>query len=542
MSLRPAGSSSGSGDRRARRLWLGAVLAACLAGAASAQAKPFVYVANEFSSSVSQYDATGGTLSPLTPPMVAVVAAGSFPTEVAVSPDGKNVYVANGFSNSVSEYDVGVGGALSAKTPAFVAAGIDPFGVAVSPDDKSVYVTNEFNNSGGPSSGTVSQYDVGPGGALTPKTPATVATGAGPQGVAVNADGKSVYVINAGSNPSLPGTVAQYSIDPVTGALSPKTPAAVATGAGPRFVAVSRDGKSVYVTNESGNTVSQYNVGGGGALTPKNPATVAAGTDPQGLAVSPDSKSIYVINAGGLPPVTGTVSQYNVDPLTGALSPKSPATVATGVSPFGVVVSPEGKSVYVTNFNNFVTPNIGSVSQYDVGAGGALTPKTPATVATGIGPLGIAVTPLRAGTAGCRVHGHGRITAANGDQASFRGGARATPPSGEEHYRDNGPANALRVRSLSVDAVTCSADATQARILGNATINGAGSVEYRIDVQLPATRGGKDTYRIRLSTGYDSGAQPIRHGDIDIRLRASEHHHHDANAEQDQASDHQDGG
>ncbi len=435
MRLRPAGSASGSQCRRPRRWWLGALLVGCLAGAASAQAQPFVYVANEFSSSVSQYDATGGALSPLTPPTVAVVAAGSFPTEVAVSPDGDSVYVANGFSNTVSQYDVGVGGALSAKTPASVAAGIDPFAVAVSPD-----------------------------------------------------------------------------------------------------------GKSVYVTNESGNTVSQYNVGGGGALTPKIPAIVAAGAGPQGVAVSPDSKSIYVINAGGLPPVTGTVSQYNVDPLTGALSPKSPAIVATGVSPFGVAVSPEGKSVYVTNFNNFVTLNIGTVSQYDVGGGGALSPKTPATVATGVGPLGIAVTPLRVTTAGCRVRGHGRITAANGDQASFRGDAKATPPRGEELYRDNGPANPLRVRSLSVDAVTCSRDATSASISGKATINRTGPFDYRIDVRVDADKGAKDTYRIRLSNGYDSGAQPIRHGDIDIRLRSSEQHHHDGDADQGQGGNNQDGG
>jgi DNA-binding beta-propeller fold protein YncE len=377
-----------------RRWWLATLLGVWLVGVAPAQAQPFVYVANEFSSSVSQYDGAGGALSPLTPPTVAVVAHGSFPTEVAVSEDGKSVYVANGFSNTVSQYDVGVDGALTAKTPGLVAAGVDPIDVAVSPDRKSVYVTNEFNNSGGASSGTVSQYDVGQGGALTPKNPATVPTGAGTQGVAVSPDGKNVYVTNAGSNPSLPGTVSLYNIDPVTGVLSPKSPATVAAGAGPGFLAVSPDGKSVYVTNESDNTVSQYDVGGGGGLTPKAPATVAAGADPQGVAASPDSKSVYVVNAGGLPPVAGTVSQYNVDPVTGMLSPKSPATVATGVSPIGVAISPEGKSIFVTNFNNFVSLNIGSVSQYDVGAGGALAPKTPATVATDVGPLGIAVTPL----------------------------------------------------------------------------------------------------------------------------------------------------
>ena len=56
-----------------------------------------------------------------------------------------------------------------------MAAGAGPFGVAVSPDGRSVYVANAIGD-------TVSQYDVGAGGALQPKTPATVAAGAGPTG------------------------------------------------------------------------------------------------------------------------------------------------------------------------------------------------------------------------------------------------------------------------------------------------------------------------------------------------------------------------
>jgi hypothetical protein len=53
---------------------------------------------------------------------------------------------------------------------------------------------------------------------------------------------------------------------------------------------------------------------------------------------------------------------------------------------------------------------------------------------------------------------------------------------------------------------------------------------------------GKDTYRIRLSSGYDSGAEQIRHGDVDIRVRDRDHHHHDANADHYKAGVGQDGG
>ena len=43
-------------------------------------------------------------------------------------------------------------------------------------------------------------------------------------------------------------------------------------------------------------------------------------------------------------------------------------------------MSPDGGSVYVTNIGD------DSVSQYDIGAGGALSPKNPATVAAGDSP------------------------------------------------------------------------------------------------------------------------------------------------------------
>ena len=109
--------------------------------------------------------------------------------------------------------------------------------------------------------------------------------------------------------------------------------------------------------------VSQFDVGAGGALSPKSPPTVAAGTFPSGVAVSPDGGSVYVTNGG-----SDSVSQYDVD-AGGALSPKNPATVATGDGPFGVAVSPDGGSVYVTNILS------DSVSQYDVGAGGLLSPS-----------------------------------------------------------------------------------------------------------------------------------------------------------------------
>jgi DNA-binding beta-propeller fold protein YncE len=200
-----------------------------------------------------------------------------------------SVYVANSRSNTVSQYDVGAGGVLTPKSPAMVAAGTAPYGVAVSQNGASVYVANLLNAS-------VSQYDVGAGGVLTPKSPATVGTsGSQPVGVAVSPNGASVYVTNSGTS-----TVAQYDVGG-GGVLTPKSPPTLAAGTNPSGVAVSPGGASVYVANSGSNDVSQYDVGAGGALAPESPATVGAGSAPAAVAVSLGPAPPYPIPGNATP-------------------------------------------------------------------------------------------------------------------------------------------------------------------------------------------------------------------------------------------------
>jgi DNA-binding beta-propeller fold protein YncE len=61
--------------------------------------------------------------------------------------------------------------------------------------------------------------------------------------------------------------------------------------------------------------------------------------------------------------------------------------VPAGVHPFGIAVSPDGSGVYVANNSD------STVSQYDIGAGGALSPKATPTVATATGPLEVRLLP-----------------------------------------------------------------------------------------------------------------------------------------------------
>jgi 6-phosphogluconolactonase (cycloisomerase 2 family) len=379
-------------ERLSRRWWLAVATALALAfGAGPAQAAPFAYVANNGSDSVSQYDVgPDGTLSPMSP---ATVAAGHEPTRPVVSPDGKSVYVTNNGSDSVSQYDIGAGGALSPKSPATVPTGAPPRGVlAVSPDGKSAYVI-ALGEGGDIDSepGFVFQYDIGPAGQLSPKTPFAVPANIFPGDITVSPDGRSVYVSGAPPHAlgglSYMGMVLQYDVGP-DGTLSPKTPSYVLDHFFLDGMAVSPDGKSVYAAQPSFGGVQQYEVGAGGQLSPTSPYEgVPVGIFPSGPVVSPNGKSVYVAASGGGPPphFRDRIFQYDVGP-DGTLSPKNPPAV-TAIDATSLAVSPTGKSVYATNRSD-------SVSQYDVGAGGALSPKSPATVPAGHYPAGVAVSPL----------------------------------------------------------------------------------------------------------------------------------------------------
>jgi hypothetical protein len=156
----------------------------------------------------------------------------------------------------------------------------------------------------------------------------------------------------------------------------------------------------------------------------------------------------------------------------------------------------------------------------------------------GLVALAYAIGPV---SAGCSVFGHGRITTASGDQASFRGLAASQPARGSELYVDNGPQHAFRLTSLSVTRVTCDGAASSASISGRATASGSGPVQYVIAIRLPAAARGGGSYRIRLSNGYDSGAGPLRHADLDIHSGRAERHHQDPDAAQTSGSA-QDGG
>ncbi len=357
-----------------------------------AQAAPFVYVTNVDSGNLSQYDAAGGTLAPLSP---ATVSAGLVPWDVAVSPEGRDAYVgmeaATVSDSAILHYKIGATGTLTlfGSSGAFPRPTI-PGALVLSPDGRSLYAINIGGSS-------VIQYTVETDGDLTLKSPPTVATAPAAGDLAISPDGRNLYVMGGSA-------VSQYTVG-ADGTLSPKSPPTVAVDGDPYIelssVAVSPDGQNVYVVDADAGSglpgaVLQYTVAADGTLSPKSPPTVPAGTDPFRLVVSPDGRSVYVTHSQFSETTgvsIGTVLQYTVG-TNGTLSPKSPASVAAGPFPAGIAISGNGKNVYAVNEGDAISQLSNTVSQYSVGAGGALSPKSPAAVAAGTSPYAIAITPL----------------------------------------------------------------------------------------------------------------------------------------------------
>ena len=126
---------------------------------------------------------------------------------------------------------------------------------------------------------------------------------------------------------------------------------------------------------------------------------------------------------------------------------------------------------------------------------------------------------LPASTPLCDVTGGGWIIAANGGRANFGGHARSSETgqtNGQLQYQDRGPAQRMNVHSLNVQAIGC-VSSMEVQVYGQATINGAGTFSYLVELKDFAEPGaGHDTYRLRLQNGYDSGEQVLQGGNVQI--------------------------
>ena len=350
----------------------------------------------------------------------------SQPTSIVMDVTGSYAYVIlNSIPASLAIYKVDSGGKLTqtgnplAFNPT-AQADVVPSMLARDAAGKFLFTANRSTTDslGNPAPGSISVFSIG-GGTLTEvpgspfSTPATaspvdiISVAATPTvfpGTGIN--GTQNSVCSAGTNPPtseylyavdhVGAQVFQFQVDTSSGALitPPNTTVAPSftTDAQPEGIAVDPCDRFVYVSGSLHNKIDAYTICtvvvqgrcpfGNGALVEISGSPISAAGSANGLGpivVDPYGNDVYVVGT-----LSNTVSGFKISPVTGSLTPLSPATVATGSQPKAITIRADNNWMFVSNFGS------ASVSQYSI------TPATGAlsvlpTLQTENSPFGVAV-------------------------------------------------------------------------------------------------------------------------------------------------------
>jgi len=287
---------------------------------------------------------------------------------------------------AVTVFNPGAGGGSSNALPFAITTGtVGPQSIAVDPAGKFAYVASLGCNDD--STGYVPMYTINPTTGALSKGSTAPSLDYSPESVTVDPSGKFAYVANFGDDYDSDGSVAMYSINATTGALTYTGGISGDNGTFCCFdsVAVNPSGKFAYVAKGGccSTSVSMYTINATtGALT--SIGAIATGGNPNSVAVDPSGKFAYVATTGDTFASAGNVSMYTIDVTTGALA--SIGTIAAGTGSNSVAVDPAGKFAYVTNADS------NDVSMYTIDATtGALT--SIGSIAAGTDPVSVAVDP-----------------------------------------------------------------------------------------------------------------------------------------------------
>jgi 6-phosphogluconolactonase len=309
-----------------------------LIGGSSPSGTGFLFVSTQGDSLVTPYtiDLTTGLLST----NGSGIAAGGIPTAMLLSSDGTTLFVLNGGTANISTFTIKSDGTLAAgsSTPE---TGMTPLNMTMDAAGHFLFVANQGLQSD-PASGTVSVYTVSSNSlsevAGSPFRVATVSapTGPGPSAVAVTPDGKFLYVAN-----QFDGTVSSFSVDATSGALTAGI--VVPVQIAPAGLGITPNGGFLYVGNSGSSSVSAFAVcnqivtscadptSPDGTLTPVAGSPFSAGIGPTAILSTPDGKFLFVIDRQ-----SNQISEYKVATGTGVLTANTQASISTGGSPAGV--------------------------------------------------------------------------------------------------------------------------------------------------------------------------------------------------------------
>lgn len=221
-----------------------------------------LFVLNAGSSSISGFHITrNGRLRPIPNSTAPLSGTGVGPAEIAFDPSGKVLVVTEKSTNDIDTYSV-VGG-VPMGPAVHASSGMTPFGFAFAPHSENVVVSEAFGGASG--EGAASSYSVTPPSTLMPVSASVPDGNTAPCWVVITQSGIA-FTSNTGSN-----TISAYSIN-AQGSLKLINGVSAQTGTSPTDLALSPNGRELFVLNLKSRTIGAYEIGTGGTLTSRRGA------------------------------------------------------------------------------------------------------------------------------------------------------------------------------------------------------------------------------------------------------------------------------
>jgi 6-phosphogluconolactonase len=294
----------------------------------------FLFVSNQGANTVSAFSVNTST-GMLAPVAGSPFATGARPTGIAADPMGRFVFVANQAADSISVFIIGANGSLSPAPGSPFTAG-SPYGLAVNAAG-TVLFANNFPDSMVSDLNTVSSFQIGANGALTPVSGSPFATAnsagfASAIGLAADPSGKFLFVADHMAQAVVSFNILSTgALTPVSALPAPAPACSVSCHSNPLRLAVHPNDQFVYATNVQAGTLSAFKMING-ALSPI--ADVPTGQHPFGLALDPTGTFLFVANK-----MDNTISAFSVNSTTGMVSPLGGSPFSGGLNaPTDIVV------------------------------------------------------------------------------------------------------------------------------------------------------------------------------------------------------------
>jgi 6-phosphogluconolactonase len=329
----------------------------------------FLFVVNSIEATVQGFSIDGVT-GALTSSGTAVP-AGDAPLYAAATPNGKFLYVANAGTDAlgVSGYLIDqTTGRLSPTSPAEFAITGDsqPLGIVADLTSTHLYTANEH---------TISAFNIDAAtGALSdvPGTPVSLPTASNLQMATLTPDGRFLYATDLINHRVWEFSLSQSGLPVLMENFA-------SAGDSPEGMAMDSEGKFLYVANWLSNSISRFSIGAGTGvlLSMGAPTPMEAGCGPQELTIAPSNKFLFVSCAS-----LNAIARFSIDFTSGDLTPLPAFSTGAFTGPRGIAIDFSGSYLYSAwNMQN----KAGAATVDDAGVLKAIA----GTPQTGRGPIGV---------------------------------------------------------------------------------------------------------------------------------------------------------